>query len=116
MKRVLVRNISQKERGQTMSSSHDHHMKQQMAEAAAGTVAELAKQGGLMQTQLRQNIYQAATHHGAGQAGAYVGRAVASAAPYVVAGTAVVAPIAVPVAVVGGVAYIGYRFVKWLCD
>lgn len=44
--------------------------KKHMAEAAVGVAAELAKQGGLVQTALRQKLYYASTHHGSGQVGA----------------------------------------------
>jgi hypothetical protein len=95
---------------------HGHDNTKNLLEAAAGTGAELAKQSGLMQTQLGQNIYHAATRSGAGQYGAMATRAVVAATPVVVASTVAAAPFVIAASVVGGVTYVGYRFVKWLCD
>lgn len=87
-----------------------------MLEAAVGATAELAKQGGLMQTSLRQSVYQASTQPGMGQVGAMAARAVVTAAPVVAAGAVVAAPVVIAATVVGGVAYSGYKLVKWLWD
>lgn len=99
-----------------MSHGHDDHSTHKKVEAALGAAAELAKQGGLMQTAARQQLYHSATHHGVGQFGAMVASTALAAAPVVAAGAMAVASVVIPVAAVGGVAYAAVKLVKWVCE
>jgi hypothetical protein len=90
-----------------------HHLDAHHIAGYGGAAAELLRQGGYMSGQVGRTLHQGLTHRSnhAGHAGAHTVQALASYAPATVAALGVMAP---PVALVAGMAYLGYRFFRWL--